>query len=381
MRLLVALCAFTALGAAACGDDGVPKPARMLPVTEAEATAFAAQFVAAASPCEPARLGPLFDSRNLGRRAINKTRLRPDMKRELVKELERRRFDVSTQLCQGLADDVRFDLLRVRQVGADHHPLLRMIGGGTFNYYDLELGKPTAEGEPRAVDMLDYYSGNLLSDTVAEGMGVGASAAMRGERFDPAELTAARAAGDWQKVRDLVASMPPTLRAARIFRLAELQAVMQLEDPAYVDLLTAFERDFPDDPSMLLLVIDGHVMRKDVHALIAAIDRLERKLGGDPYLDLHRAGAYTLDPTPANLSEGELLARAVTTKLPELQDGWWTLATIQLMRGDHAGVVPTLDELKRRFAIVFDRDAMAAEAIYAGFLASPEFTAWWATSR
>lgn len=156
---------------------------------------------------------------------------------------------------------------------------------------------------------------------------------------------------------------------------------MQLEDPAYVDLLTAFERDFPDDPSMLLLVIDGHVMRKDVHALIAAIDRLERKLGGDPYLDLHRAGAYTLDPTPANLSEGELLARAVTTKLPELQDGWWTLATIQLMRGDHAGVVPTLDELKRRFAIVFDRDAMAAEAIYAGFLASPEFTAWWATSR
>lgn len=341
-----------AVALVACGD-GVPKPPEMVPATEEEAAAVARDFIASASPCDREKLGALFDSDNVARRAANKAKLRPDLKREILKELGRRQFSVALQLCTGFPADVRFELLRVRQIGAVHRPLLRMVGGGTFNYFDLEVAKRKSGGEPRVVDMLDFYSGNQLSDIVAEGMGVGAQSAMRGEQFNPQEIAAARAAGEWQTVRDLVQAMPPKVRASRIFRLAELQAAMQLEDPAYVDLVTAFEKDFPDDPSLLMLVIDGHVMRKDVDALLLALDRLERKVGGDPYLDTHRAGAYLLDPENANLNKAEQLARSATTAVPDVADGWWILATIQQQRGDTAALATTADEIKRRFGIDF----------------------------
>jgi hypothetical protein len=146
-------------------------------------------------------------------------------------------------------------------------------------------------------------------------------------------------------------------------------------------LISAFERDFPDDPSLLLLVIDGYALKKDGPKLLAAIDRLDRKVGGDPYLELHRAGAYTLDPTPANLAKAEQAARSVVTQMPDLQEAWWTLVTVQLQRGDHAGVVPTLDAMKERFSLTFSRDAMATQPIYEAFLRSPEFEAWWAKSQ
>jgi hypothetical protein len=374
--LFVVACA--ACAACAACDDGVPKPAAMLPVTRDEATAVALKFAEATTPCNVDKLDPLVDSTNLARRAANKSHVRPDMKRELLKELDRRDFSVAKQLCIGFPPDVRMDLLRVRQVGDNQRPLLRMSSNATFNYYDLEVGKPRAGGEPIIVDMLDFYSGNLLSETVADGMGIGVSSAMRGEHIDPQAVATARASGDWNAVRDAVRAMPPKVRASRIFRLAELQAAMQLQDPAYLELVTSFEHDFPDDPALLLLVIDGYAMKKDGPKLLAAIDRLDRKVGGDPYLELHRAGAYTLDPTPGNLAKAEQSARAFIAAMPEVQNGWWTLATVQLQRGDLAGVVPTLDAIKQRFAVTFSRDAMAAQPIYEAFLRSPEFEAWWA---
>lgn len=380
MRVLAAGCGLVALVVAACGDDGVPKPARMLPVTEAEANDVATRFVAAAAPCDPARLGLLIDDRHIALRGVNKARVRPDAKRAMLKTLERRRFDVAVKLCEGFDEDVQFAVLRVRQRGADRRPLLRMVSADAFNYFELELGKATRDGEARVVDMLDLYSGSPMSDIVAEALGIGVAATERGERFDLGDFGTARAEGDWQRVRELLAAMPPTLRDARIFRLAALQAAMLLDDPAYVDLLTAFERDFPDDPSMLLLVIDGHRVRGDMPALLRAIDRLDRAVGGDPYLDLHRAGAYTLEPTAGNLSEAALAARAVTTALPGIEDGWWMLAAIQAMRHEHAAVTATLDELRRRFAVEVRLEDLEADEAYEDFLDSPEFEAWWPTT-
>lgn len=380
MRVLAAACALVAVLVAACGDDGVPKPARMLPVTEAEANDVAARFVAAAAPCDPARLGLLIDDRHIVRRGVNKARLRADDKRATLKELERKGFDVAAQLCPGLGEDAQFELLRIRQRGAERRPLLRMVSGDAFNYFELELGKATRDGEALVIDMVDLYSGSLMSEVVAEGLDIGMLAAKRGERFDMSDFNTARAGGDWQRVRELLAAMPPTLREARIFRLAALQVAMQLDDPAYVELLTAFERDFPDDSAMLMLVIDGHAARGDMPALLAAIDRLDRAVGGDPYLDLHRAGAYLLEPTAGNLSEAELLARAGTTALPGIADGWWTLAAIQAMRHEHAAVTATLDELRRRFDVDVRLEDLEADEVYEDFLDSPEFEAWWPTT-
>lgn len=118
--------------------------------------------------------------------------------------------------------------------------------------------------------------------------------------------------------------------------------------------------------------------RRDDAALLATIERLDARVGGDPYLADQRAEALLHDPTPAHLADAERWARAAVAGLPEREHVWWTLLVVQTKRGDHAGVVASLDELKRRFGVEIDRDKMAGMTTFRDFMASPEAAAWWA---
>ncbi len=366
------------LAAAACGD-GVPKPAAMDPVSADEAAALARAFDDAIAPCDVAKLEPLFDSETVARRIVQKASIRADEKRAGLTELSRRNFSVGKQLCAGFAKDTRFDLLRVRQAGATNRPLFRMLSDGTLNYYDLELGKSKATGVVRIVDLHIYVSGEELTTTLANLIEQGLAAEHRGQSTKGfQDISAARQSGDWAGVRRIVESLPARLRGTKAVSLIELQAAMQQDAPDYLELIERFERAFPDDPALEMMAIDGHFLRKNPAALLAAIERLDRRVGGDPYLAHLRSSAFLMETTPDNLRQAERWARAATDAMPDLQDAWWNLATAQLQRGDYAVVVSTLDILISRFEITFDRDAMAAEEVYRGFLASPEFTAWWA---
>ncbi len=365
-----------ALGA--CGD-GVPRPPAMDPVSADEAATLAREFDAAIEPCDADRLEKLFDSETVARRIVNKADIPASEKRGGLNELQRRNFSVARQLCLGFVSAARFDLLRIRQNGATHRPLFRMLTDGTVNYYDLELGKSKTSGVVRIVDLYVYTSGEDLTTTLAGLIEQGLAAERRGQTVAGfQDLASARREGDWAEVRRIAEAMPERVRNTKAVRLVELQAAMEQDAPDYLAIIERFEKDFPDDPAVDLVAIDGHFLRKDLPALMRVIERLERRVGGDPYLAHVRSSGYLLEPTNDNLEKAERWSRVALDALPDVQDVWWNLATAQLQRQDHVAVVATLETIRTRFGVTFDRDAMAEQDIYQRFLVSPEFAGWWA---
>jgi hypothetical protein len=63
------------------------------------------------------------------------------------------------------------------------------------------------------------------------------------------------------------------------------------------------------------MLIDGYYLKQRYGEAIAAIDRLDRDLNGDPYLDLLRANAYRLKGDESN---AERYAQRAVEREPEL---------------------------------------------------------------
>ena len=371
------------LGLVACGD-GVPRPAAVDPVSMREAEELAHKFEAAADPCKVEAIDPLLDGESLMRRAVSKADVPPAAKRGFLQGA--RATEIGQMLCQGFATakDFHYDLLRVRDVGGQPRPIFRMLSDGAVNYHELELGKSRKDHRVRVLDVLIYTSGEALSDTFAGLLVQSMAAHEQGADVARAsrtmsEVRAAQLAGNVEEMRRLIATLPPAMRDNKAIRLMELTGAADLDEATYRDLIDRFERSFPGDPALDLVSLDGFYLRKDAAGSLKAIERIDQKVGGDPYLDMLRASAHLLEPTPEHLAAAETAAKRATEALPDLVGTWWTLATVRLTRGDHAGVVPVLETLERDFAIGFDLAAMRSQPVYASFLGSPEFTAWWAS--
>jgi hypothetical protein len=374
LRRIVVLASLAVL--AACGD-GIPKPASTAPLSADEAAELAKKFEAAIEPCDADQLNALFDTEQVLLQIVAQSKAKPAEKRGGLAALRARGDFLGRQLCAGFTEETRFDLLSAREIGGRRRPLFRATGASGVNYYEVIAGK-TKDGAVRVTDLYVYLSGSTLTQTVAETIDQGLRAA-RGGSFPSVDgLTAAKQRGDHAELRRLIADLPSELRDGKALRIADLQAAIALDAPDYVDTIDRYMAAFPDDPSSDFISIDAYFIRKQLAPLLEAIDRVDRRVGRDPYLDYLRAGAYLMDPTPEHLAEAERLARSATAGVPDHPDVWWNLATVQITRKDHAGLVPTLDKLATTFAITFDRDAMTTDPLWQDFVASPEFATWWA---
>lgn len=370
-RAVIPLASVVLLGALACKRGApapAPEPEPAAPVSIEEATALGRAFARAAAPCDPAALAPLIDEEAFARRAARAARSTVSPASRLM----------APWLCRSLADDTAVGLVAARDVGGSVRAVLRLTTGERLGYHELELARAAPGGAVKVVDLLSYASGEPLSAMMG---GVAGSAAAAGDAAELAttimQVARAEQAGQWAEARRLLASLPAHLRSAKSLRLKDVQLVeAEGDEGAYLAAIDGFARDFPDDPAADLLRFEGDRRRKDAPALLATIERLDRRVGGDPYLADKRAEAYLLDPTPAHLEEAERWARAATAGLPDREHGWWTLLVVQTKRRDHAGVVASLDELQRRFGVEIDRDKMAGMTTFRDFMGSPEFAAW-----
>jgi hypothetical protein len=344
----------------------VPPPT-VSPGTDAERTAFAQEMAAALAPCDPKAIDALIDFDTLGRLAVTGA---PNARAVLAGLLEKARgVGFGAQLC-GAADQPT----TIRQLGewkrdGEVWPLYRSIGAGV-NYVAFRPGKD-AKGKVRAVDMYSFMAGQESSavmrdliDTLLE------RSASENSKLDQAmtKLRVATLAGKQDEARAILATMPAEVRAKKALMVQRVALSASLPPAEYQAALDEYAKLFPGDPSLDLIAVDGFWLRKDYPSSLAAIDRLDAVVGGDPYLDGLRA---MLHDEAGDLDKALAAARSGVTREPELQPLWWFLLTVQLDRKEVAPALATIDELQTRFAVVMDEDAMRAEPKYGFLLASP----------
>ena len=98
--------------------------------------------------------------------------------------------------------------------------------------------------------------------------------------------------GDSKGALKIYDGLPESLRFEKWVLLLRLMAAQNADEKTYLSAIEAFEKRFPGDPSLALVSVDGFVLKKQHRRAIGSIEKLNRFIGGDPYLLLLQAGQY-----------------------------------------------------------------------------------------
>lgn len=365
-RTLLILVAVIAL--ISCKKENPPAPAPTPPTVQ-EAETFAKQFAGHMSPCNPVEVDRMIDADVLVTRTVANRQISSAQVSQFRREI---RGQMGTMLCAQVGKD-KYTYLRTQMIDGTPRPLFRVHGEVGVNYVQLELDKTT--GQIRVADLYIYMTGEKMSetfgnlvDTLLGSSSVGTTA-LKIQR-----VKSLMGSKDFAGAHGELLSLPAEIRRSKPIMLMEVQITSDLNDDAqYLKAIDAYAKAFPNDPSLDLVQVDSAIIRKKFDEAIAIVDRLDKRLGGDPYLDVIRAGTYA-----ENGKQAEALAAAkkATTAEPTLETAWWQLLTLQSSNKHFRGAITSIETLRDKFSAVTDDDALRADARFTDLVASKEYAAW-----
>ncbi|HYO74434.1 MAG TPA: hypothetical protein VEU33_51000 [Archangium sp.] len=298
--------------------------------------------------------------------------------------VRRSSMQLGKQLVVTREDESSFRLLRLRMEGGAPHALYRvMTSEGGVNYLDLELAR-NAEDQVVIVDFYPYITGEPFSETLrrmylqaAKEAGYNLVDKLLGKEQDflknASKLQEMQRQVQEKKFAEVVKTfdaLPPSLRQLKPFLLLRLTSAAQLDEAAYQKAIQDFEQAYPNDPSLDLISIDGHMMRKDYATVMKMVDRLDQRVK-DPYLQYLR-GSVMLDKGDRKAALGYF--KAALAGEPTLTLAHWVLIGLSLQDKQFKDTVRYLDAIERDTSVELG-DLESIEE-YAGFVKSPEYKAW-----
>jgi len=352
------------------------------PLTEAAARAFAEKLQASIVEGKPEAFDAAFDLDALAARAIKRYNPPAAFLTGFMQGFGKG-FKVGGQITRELGTASGFKLLKLKPDGPNFLAVFRFYNrDGGLNYHEYLIA-PGAAG-PRVLDFYVYITGEWFSETIRRLVLPAILAAKSRDNLLNAEdrdfetnlkamqtITSAIQAGDFELALQRHAQLPETVRKEKVAMLQRITAAEKVGEKEYQEALEAFEKDCPGDPALDLVSLDANINRKQWAAAHQCLDRLAARAGPDAYLDFLHANVHLLEEKyPAALAAA---VKAIEAE-PALQDPYLTLITVTLKQQDHPATAKALARFEKQFGRI-ELD-LEKEAAYAGFVKSPDFTAW-----
>lgn len=274
-------------------------------------------------------------------------------------------------------------LVRCRIDGDECHALFRMVQESGLNYYDARLVRrgnvvrateidAYLAGEPVSATLRRYFLTSVAKQAPAE---LQNSSGLDGDLIrhadDVTAVFAAADARDHARVLEVARALPPSLQRSKAILMVRTIAAAQSDAEEHARAIDELRSAFPDAPSFDLVAIDFHSLRREHEACLAAIDRLDERVGGDPYLDVLRAAACLGARDHAG-AIGSI--EAAIGAMPDLLQPYWIRVAISLDQHKHDDTASWLDTISRRFGMPFPDLEGVPE--YAEFVKSAEYRDW-----
>lgn len=281
-------------------------------------------------------------------------------------------------VCVAIKPNGSFRLLHIRQADGQWVAMFRLLAAGGVNYDDIILTSGR-NGAVRVADIYLYASGEAVSDMFGRSdTDLVAEGTERQERsraiHQIVKISDHLKAKEFQQAMAVFDKIPEKFRNDKAVLVMRIMAASHVSNEEHTKAIEEFHVAFPGDPAGDLLSIDWYFLDKQYKDALDAIDRVEKSIGGDPYLNVMRAEVF--------LAEGDLdqaasaAARAVKDD-PTMIQGYWTTVTIALRRQDFQTVSQTLTLIENRFKMQLGDPRQVP--LYAEFVKSPEYAAWMAS--
>jgi hypothetical protein len=392
---LVGLAAAVVAGGCSRQADRVPPAAALPPVaapsvveatpTTSQAERWGAEFATAIVARDTAAANALIDWDAIFDAATRDVRVPEPVRMQFI--ARGRESAATTGLAAQLVRVVRsggdVSFVRGRTAGDECRAVLRVIQDTGLNYYDARL--VVRDGTVLARDIDIFRAGEPVSATIRRYFLIFAAAqssamssapeGVDGDSFHHAsELTslfAAADAADHTQVLEIVAGLPPSLRQDRAILQVRAIAAAQAGPEEHSAAIDALRAAYPETPGLALACIDLHARRGEQEECLAAIDRLDARIGGDPYLDAVRATACFV---ARDYPQATRLIEQAIGAMPDLLQLYWLRLAIALAERDHDETAAWLDRITARFGVACTDLEQVPD--YAEFLKSPEYRDW-----
>ncbi len=284
--------------------------------------------------------------------------------------------------------DGSYRLLRVREVDGRPRALFRTVPtDGGINYHDTVF-ELDAHGTPVIVDIDIYMTGELLSQTVRRTILPIVVDAKRsrleklvrreslfvthGDAVQALLITAR--SGDPHDALDQYSQLPAELQEDLLVMMSALLAAQRLgvDTPQYNALSERFMKTHGRGNNAELVRIDPLITLGKRREVIQMFRRLDRRVGGDPYLSA--LIAYQLAELGEHAEAKKLIEAAIAAD-PDFEDMYWVAIDVSILSDDHATTLRHMIVLHDRFGMRFAEDLSAVEA-YRAFTASPQHEQW-----
>lgn len=197
----------------------------------------------------------------------------------------------------------QYTLLRVHQHGTDHAAVFRLNAGSIPNYHILKLVKGM-DGKIKVHDLYVLGAGEWMSTMnrrqilpIAASQNRSVLEKLLGTESDFVtyagefrELMKAVQADDYATFKDIYDELPKSMQEQKtvlLMRRGQAQKAKQWDD---VRATTAdFRRLYPNDAALDVLSLPSLIFEKQFDEALAAVDRIDAFVGGDPYLDTLRS--------------------------------------------------------------------------------------------
>ncbi len=279
-----------------------------------------------------------------------------------------------------------YQLLRVRARNKNRTALFRLVhpGEAGLNYHELTLAR-RPDGRVCAVDLYVYLSGERLSQTFRrEFIKLGAHL-QRGflEKLVGADQEHVRSlpkiqrmiddsnAGKNQEALNAFRELPLVVQKEKTVLLIRLFTAQAVSEDEYSAAIEDFRKQYPHDACIDLISIDGYALLKRYAEAIACVDRLDKAVGGDPHLNVLRAGAHF---KAGDYAAAKADARRMIKEAPEDRAGYFALVSIALEEHKYDETLTALRAVKKKFHPQFHDLTKVPK--YDGFVKSPQYKEW-----
>jgi tetratricopeptide (TPR) repeat protein len=365
------------------------------PLTEDDCKAFGEKLETAVAAGDTAEVNRLLRINDLIERSVGDLGLTASEKKSLLAGAARAGGQFADLFIKVVKEGGSYSVLRVRTADGRPRVLLRLIHGeGAVNYHEFTLVR-YPDQQIAAEDIYIYVSGEPLTQTfrrivlgfLAE-LNKGAVVRLTGEEQvltkhmgDITQMTAMVRNGQNKEALAVFRKLPAEIQKNKVFQIMAVQAAGGTGDENdYLTEMERFRKNHPHDAAGDIVSIDYYLLKKNYDEMFKAIDRLDKSLGGDPYLDAMRAGGLI---EAGRLKEARAAAEKAIEGAPKLPQAYWMRTTVAAKEKDHADTLACLKALVENAEPALDPGNLPADERFAEFVKTPQFDEFkkWVAAR
>ncbi|SNR15649.1 tetratricopeptide repeat protein [Tenacibaculum jejuense] len=290
-------------------------------------------------------------------------------------------FSFGKELSSQINLGSEYTYLRAFKENDNYYLLFRLFGESGLNYHKHLI--EYVKDQPKISDTYVYISGEYLSETVKSiyegGMknrNLLSRILNKSNISDLEKLAKMKVYKDQNKYKETIKtyeSLSETSKKRKIFMIYVLMAAKNLDNKTYMNYIRDYEKEYPNDPSLYLISMDGFILKQEYDKALEVLDKLDKAIGNDDFLDYFRGNAYYLKKDYNKAIEK---FERLIVNYPNFFDGIDSLLTVYIENSKNEKAITILDLFVERFEIEKESLKKLVKENFTDFTKSKEYKNW-----